>query len=140
MAKEGLFEQNWLLIDAENLVLGRLAAAVATILMGKNKPTYTPHVDTGDYVVIVNADKIKVSGKKSEQKMYDYYTHYIGGHKYVPFAEMMAKKPEKVIELAVKRMLPKSKLGANMLKKLKVYRGPEHEHIAQKPVKLELSL
>jgi len=140
MAKNGQFTQKWLLIDAENLVLGRLAAAVAPMLMGKNKPTYTPHVDTGDYIIIVNADKIRVTGKKDEQKMYDYYTHYIGGHKYLTFAEMMEKKPEKVIELAVKRMLPKSKLGDNMLKKLKVYSGPEHDNIAQQPEKLELSL
>ena len=140
MAKEGKVDQKWLLIDAQDLVLGRLAANVAPILMGKNKPTYTPHVDTGDYVVIVNADKIKVTGRKDEQKIYDYYTHFPGGHRYVTFAQMMEKAPEKVIELAIKRMLPKSKLGRAMLKKLRVYSGPEHEQVAQQPEKIELSM
>jgi len=140
MAKTGKVDQKWLLIDAEELVLGRLASSVATILMGKHKPIYTPHVDTGDYVIIVNAEKIRVTGKKDDQKMYDYYTSYPGGHKYVTFADMMENKPEKVVELAVKRMLPKSKLGRAMLKKLKIYRGAEHDNIAQQPEKLELSL
>jgi large subunit ribosomal protein L13 len=139
MAKNGQVDQKWLLIDAEDLVLGRLASSVATILMGKNKPTYTPHVDTGDYVVVVNADKIRVTGRKKDQKTYDYYTRYPGGHKYVSFQEMMENKPERVVELAVKRMLPKNKLGRNMLKKLKIYRGPEHDHIAQQPEKMELA-
>ena len=106
--------------------------------MGKNKPTYTPHVDTGDYVIVVNAQKITVTGKKAQTKEYDYYTHHPGGHKFVSFADMMERKPEKVIELAVRRMLPKNKLGKQMLKKLKVYRGPEHEHQAQQPEKIEL--
>ncbi len=140
MAKTGEVDQKWLLIDADELVLGRLASSVATILMGKHKPIYTPHVDTGDYVIIVNAEKIKVTGKKDDQKMYDYYTRYPGGHKYITFADMMENKPEKVVELAVKRMLPKSKLGRAMLKKLKIYRGAEHDNIAQQPEKLELSL
>ncbi|HEX42137.1 MAG TPA: 50S ribosomal protein L13 [Phycisphaerales bacterium] len=139
MAKKHEVEQKWLLVDAEGLVLGRLAAQVAPILMGKNKPTYTPHIDTGDFVVIVNADKIKVSGKKAEQKEYDSYTRYPGGRKIRTFAEMLANRPEKIIQLAVRRMLPKSKLGGQMLKKLKVYRGPEHEHQAQKPEKIELN-
>jgi len=139
MAKKHEVEQKWLLVDAEGLVLGRLAAQVAPILMGKNKPTYTPHVDTGDFVVIVNADKIKVSGKKAEQKGYESYTRYPGGRKVRTFAEMLANRPEKIIQLAVRRMLPKSKLGGQMLKKLKVYRGPEHEHQAQKPEKIELN-
>lgn len=138
VAKEGLFEQKWLLVDAQDAILGRMASKIAPILMGKNKPTYTSHIDTGDYVVVVNADKIRVTGKKAESKEYDYYTHFPGGHKYVSFAEMMAKKPEKVIELAVRRMLPKNKLGRVMLKKLKVYRGGEHEHQAQSPEKIEL--
>ena len=138
MAKNNQVEQKWLLIDAEGAILGRMAAKIAPILMGKNKPTYTPHVDTGDYVVVVNADKIKLTGKKAVTKEYDYYTHHPGGHKYVSFAEMMDRKPEKVIELAVRRMLPKNKLGRQMLKKLKVYRGPEHENQAQKPEKIEL--
>ena len=138
MAKKEQVDHKWLLVDAQDAILGRLAAKIAPILMGKNKPTYTPHVDTGDYVVVINAEKIKVTGKKSETKEYDYYTHFPGGHKYVSFADMMVRKPEKVIELAVRRMLPKNKLARVMLKKLKVYRGPEHENQAQKPEKIEL--
>lgn len=140
MAKSGDFEQKWLEIDADGLVLGRLAAAVAPILMGKHKPTYTPYVDTGDYVIIVNADKIKVTGRKDQQKVYDYYTHFPGGHRYVTFEEMMEKNPEKVVQLAIKRMLPKNKLGRAMLSKLKIYSGSEHEHVAQQPEKLKLSV
>ena len=138
MAKEHEVDQKWLLVDAEGAVLGRLASKIAPILMGKTKPTYTPHVDVGDYVVVVNAEKVKVTGKKAQTKEYDYYTHHPGGHKYVSFADMMAKRPEKVIELAVRRMLPKNRLGRQMLKKLKVYRGPDHEHQAQGPEKIEL--
>jgi large subunit ribosomal protein L13 len=138
MAKNETVERKWVLVDAENAILGRMATKIATILMGKNKPTYTPHVDTGDYVVVVNAEKIQLTGKKAETKEYDYYTHFPGGHKYVSFADMMAKKPEKVIELAVKRMLPKNKLGRKMLSKLKVYKGPDHNNQAQKPEKIEL--
>jgi large subunit ribosomal protein L13 len=138
MAKKEQCEVRWMLVDADGAVLGRMAAKIAPILMGKNKPTYTPHVDTGDYVVVVNAEKVRVTGKKAKDKEYDYYTHYPGGHKFVSFADMMAKKPEKVIELAVSRMLPKNKLRRRMLKKLKVYRGPEHDHQAQKPEKIEL--
>ncbi|MBC8218505.1 MAG: 50S ribosomal protein L13 [Planctomycetes bacterium] len=138
MAKKHEVEQKWLLVDAEGAILGRMAAKIAPILMGKTKPTYTPHVDVGDYVVVVNAEKVKLSGKKAETKEYDHYTHHPGGHKYVSFADMMAKKPEKVIELAVRRMLPKNKLARQMLKKLKVYRGAEHEHQAQKPERIEL--
>ena len=138
MAKKEQVEHRWLLVDAENAILGRMAARIAPMLMGKNKPTYTPHVDTGDYVIVVNADKVMVTGKKAETKQYDYYTHFPGGHKYVSFADMMAKKPEKVVELAVRRMLPKNKLGRQMLKKLKVYRGPEHNQQAQQPEKIEL--
>ena len=106
--------------------------------MGKTKPTYTPYVDTGDYVIVVNAEKIRLTGKKAQAKQYDYYTHYPGGRKFVSFKDMMAKKPEKVVELAVKRMLPKNKLGRKMFKKLKVYRGSEHKHTAQRPEKIEL--
>ncbi|MHC4637149.1 MAG: 50S ribosomal protein L13 [Planctomycetota bacterium] len=138
VAKKEQVDQKWLLVDAEGAILGRMASKIAPILMGKNKPTYTPHVDTGDYVVVINAEKVKVTGAKAEAKEYDYYTYYPGGHKYVSFADMMAKKPEKVIELAVRRMLPKNKLGKQMLTKLKVYRGGEHEHQAQKPEKIEL--
>ena len=138
MAKKSNVEQKWLLVDADGAVLGRMAAKIAPMLMGKTKPTYTPHIDTGDYVVVVNAEKVRLTGKKANVKEYDYYTHFPGGHKYVSFAEMLAKKPEKVVELAVRRMLPKNALGRNMLKKLKVYRGPEHEHQAQQPEKIEL--
>ena len=138
MAKKNEVEQKWLLVDADGAILGRMAAKIAPILMGKNKPTYTPHVDTGDYVIVVNAGKIRLTGKKQQVKEYDYYTHHPGGHKVVSFADMMAKKPEKVVELAVKRMLPKNALGRKMLKKLKVYSGPEHEQQAQKPEKIEL--
>lgn len=138
VAKENQVEQKWLLVDAEGAILGRMAAKIAPILMGKTKPTYTPHIDTGDYVIVVNAEKIRVTGKKAESKEYDYYTHYPGGHKYVSFADMMARKPEKVIQMAIRRMLPKNRLARQMLKKLKVYRGPEHEHQAQRPVKIEL--
>ena len=106
--------------------------------MGKNKPTYTPHVDTGDYVVVINAEKIKVTGRKADTKHYDHYTYYPGGYKTVSFNEMLEDYPERVIEFAVKRMLPKNKLGREMLKKLKVYRGSEHEHHAQRPEKIEL--
>jgi large subunit ribosomal protein L13 len=139
MAKKNEVEQKWLLVDAEDAILGRMAAKIAPILMGKTKPTYTPHVDVGDYIVVVNAEKVRVTGKKAEQKEYDWYTHHPGGHKYASFAEMMRKKPERVIELAVRRMLPKNKLGRKMLKKMKVYRGPDHEHQAQQPEPIELS-
>jgi large subunit ribosomal protein L13 len=138
LAKKGEIEQKWWLVDADGAVLGRMAAKIAPILMGKTKPTYTPNVDVGDFVIVINADKVKVTGKKAEAKEYDYYTLYPGGHKYISFAEMMAKRPEKVIELAVRRMLPKNALARTMLRKLKVYRGPEHDHQAQKPEKLEL--
>ena len=136
--KEEQVEHKWVLVDADGAILGRMASKIAPILMGKTKPTYTPHVDTGDYVIVVNAEKIKLTGKKAQVKQYDHYTHHPGGHKFVSFADMMAKKPEKVIELAVRRMLPKNKLGRVMLRKLKVYRGPEHDHQAQRPQKIEL--
>jgi large subunit ribosomal protein L13 len=136
--KKGQVDQKWVLVDAANAVLGRLAAKIAMILMGKTKPTYTPFVDTGDFVVVVNAEKIKVTGKKAEAKEYQTYSRYPGGQKTITFAEMMAKSPEKVIELAVKRMMPRNKLGRVMLSKLKIYKGSEHEHQAQKPQKIEL--
>ncbi len=138
MAKTGQVDQAWYLVDAKDAVLGRLAVKIAMTLMGKNKPIYTPHVDTGDFVVVVNAEKVRVTGTKAESKTYPYYTLYVGGYKTPSFKEMMEKKPEKVIELAVKRMLPKSKMGVAMLKKLKVYRGGEHTHQAQQPVKMEI--
>ena len=138
LAKDPGDNRTWRVVDAEGQTLGRLAVRIANVLRGRDKPTYTPHVDTGDYVIVINADKIKVTGKKAQAKEYDYYTYHPGGHKYVSFADMMAKKPEKVIELAVRRMLPKNALGRKMLKKLKVYRGQEHDHQAQKPQKIEL--
>jgi large subunit ribosomal protein L13 len=138
MAKTGEVEQAWYVIDAENAVLGRLAAKVAMMLMGKHKPTYTAHVDTGDFVVILNAEKVQMTGKKAQAKEYPYYTQHPSGYRITTYAEMMEKKPEKVIEMAVRRMLPKNKLGMAMLKKLKVYKGSKHEHQAQKPVKMEI--
>jgi large subunit ribosomal protein L13 len=138
MAKKEQAEHKWLLVDAEGLVLGRMAAKIVPLLMGKTRPTYTPHVDGGDYVIVVNAEKIRVTGKKAQQIEYDYYTLYPGGHRFISFAEMMAKHPERVIKLAVRRMLPKNKLGMKMLTRLKVYRGPDHNHQAQRPEKIEL--
>jgi large subunit ribosomal protein L13 len=115
-----------------------MATQIALILMGKTRPTYTPHVDGGDFVVVVNAEKVRVTGNKAEQREYDYYTHYPGGHRYTSFADMFAARPEKVIELAVKRMLPKNKLGRRMILRLKIVRGPEHDHHAQKPEKITI--
>ncbi|HZH92466.1 MAG TPA: 50S ribosomal protein L13 [Tissierellaceae bacterium] len=133
MAKANEVERKWYIIDAEDKVLGRLATEIATILRGKNKPIYTPHVDTGDFVIVINADKIKLTGKKLEQKNYTYHTGYPGGLRQVSYGELMEKNPEKIIELAVKGMLPKNSLGRQMYRKLKVYRGTEHGHQAQKP-------
>jgi large subunit ribosomal protein L13 len=137
-AKNEDVQHKWLIVDADGAILGRLAAKIAPILMGKHKPIYTPHVDTGDFVIVVNADKIRLTGKKDEAKLYDYYTFYPGGHKYVSFKDMMKRRPERVLELAVKRMMPKTAMGENMLKKLKAYRGPDHKHTAQQPEKIEL--
>ena len=133
MANPDKIERKWYVVDAEGCTLGRLASGVASVLRGKNKPQFTPHVDTGDYVIIVNADKVKVTGKKMDQKIYYHHSDYVGGMKETTLKEMMAKKPEKVIELAVKGMLPKGSLGRTMYKKLFVYAGPEHKHEAQKP-------
>ena len=137
-AKPGEVEREWLLVDATDLVLGRMATQIAAILKGKNKPTYTPHVDTGDFVVVINAEKIRVTGKKAEQKTYYRHTQYPGGLKAVPYRRMMEKHPERIIEKAVKGMLPKNTLGRAMGMKLKVYAGPEHPHAAQDPRKIEL--
>ena len=126
-------ERKWYVVDAADKPLGRVAATVASILRGKHLPTFTPNVDTGDYVIIVNADKVAVTGKKMDQKIYYHHSEYVGGMKETTLKEMMAKKPEKVIELAVKGMLPKGPLGRTMYKKLFVYAGPEHKHEAQKP-------
>ncbi|WP_409229020.1 50S ribosomal protein L13 [Gudongella sp. SC589] len=133
MAKANEVERKWYIIDAEDKVLGRLATEIATILRGKNKPIYTPHVDTGDFVIVINADKVKLTGKKLEQKNYTYHTGYPGGLRQVSYGKLMEKNPEKIIELAVKGMLPKNSLGRQMYRKLKVYRGTEHGHEAQKP-------
>ncbi|OAA23768.1 50S ribosomal protein L13 [Kosmotoga sp. DU53] len=131
-------ERKWYLVDATDVPLGRLASQVAKILMGKHKPTYTPHVDTGDFVIIINASKVKLTGKKLDQKIYYRYSGYPGGLKERTAREMLQKHPERVIKLAVKRMLPKTRLGAKMLKKLKIFTGPEHIHEAQKPETIEL--
>ena len=136
MANPDKIERKWYVVDAEGCTLGRLASGVASVLRGKNKPQFTPHVDTGDYVIIVNADKIKVTGKKLEQKIYYNHSDYVGGMRETTLKEMLAKKPERVIELAVKGMLPKGPLGRSMIKKLHVYAGPDHEQQAQKPVEL----
>ena len=133
MANPDKIERKWYVVDAEGCTLGRLASGVASVLRGKNKPQFTPHVDTGDYVIVVNADKIKVKGKKMDQKIYYNHSDYVGGMKETTLKEMMAKKPEKVVELAVKGMLPKGPLGREMYTKLFVYAGPEHKHAAQKP-------
>ena len=126
-------ERKWYVVDATDMTLGRLASEVAKVLRGKNKPIFTPHADTGDYVIIVNAAKVKVSGKKLDQKIYYHHSDYVGGMKETPLREMMDKKPERVVELAVKGMLPKGPLGREMYKKLHVYAGPEHNQAAQKP-------
>ncbi|NIQ54256.1 MAG: 50S ribosomal protein L13 [Gammaproteobacteria bacterium] len=131
-------ERAWWVVDAEDKVLGRLASEVAQVLRGKHKPMYTPHLDTGDYVVVVNAEKIRLTGKKAQQKTYFRHSGYMGGEKHIPFERMRAEHPERVIELAVKGMLPKNNLGRLMRKKLKVYAGPEHPHEAQQPEKLEI--
>ena len=133
MANPDKIERKWYVVDAEGCTLGRLASGVASVLRGKNKPQFTPHFDTGDYVIVVNADKIKVTGKKMDQKIYYNHSDYVGGMKETTLKEMMAKKPEKVVELAVKGMLPKGPLGREMYTKLFVYAGPEHKHAAQKP-------
>ncbi|SET35037.1 50S ribosomal protein L13 [[Clostridium] polysaccharolyticum] len=138
MASASNIERKWYVIDAQDQTLGRLCSEVAKILRGKNKPIYTPHMDCGDNVIVVNAEKIKVTGKKMEQKIYYRHSDYVGGMKETTLKEMMAKKPEDVITLAVKGMLPKGPLGRSMIKKLHVYAGPEHDNAAQKPEVLEL--
>jgi large subunit ribosomal protein L13 len=140
MANSNDIKRKWYVIDAEGKVLGRLASEVAKILRGKNKPEYTPHVDVGDNVIILNADKIVLTGKKLEQKYYRHHTLYPGGLKEEKYKSFMKRKPEKVIELAVKRMLPKNSLGRAMYKKLNVYAGSEHKHQAQKPEVLEVNI
>ena len=140
MASPATIERKWYVVDATGYTLGRLASEVAKVLRGKNKPVFTPHVDTGDYVIVVNADKIKVTGKKLDQKIYYHHSDYVGGMKETTLREMLAKKPEKVVELAVKGMLPKGPLGREMFTKLHVYAGAEHPHAAQKPEELKLNI
>ena len=133
MANPDKIERKWYVVDAEGMTLGRLASEVAKVLRGKNKPIFTPHIDTGDYVIVVNAEKIKVTGKKLDQKVYYRHSGYVGGIKETTLKEMLNKHPERVIEFAVKGMLPKGPLGRQMYTKLFVYAGPDHKHAAQKP-------
>ncbi len=137
-AKPGELKADWYIVDAADQVLGRLAAKISIIVQGKNKPTYTPHVDTGDFVVVLNADKIRVTGQKAAVIEYDTYSRYPGGRKLYSYERMLDLHPEKVLELAIKRMLPKSKMGRNILGKVKIYRGESHPHSAQQPKKIEL--
>jgi len=137
-AKKEEVDHHWYLVNAEGKVLGRLAAGVAKVLRGKHKPTYTPHVDTGDFIVVVNAGKVSLTGRKLKNKTYYRYTGYPGGIKEMSAEKLLAKKPTEMIRMAVKGMLPKNSLGRQMLRKLKVYAGPNHPHKAQKPVSLEI--
>ena len=138
MASPATIERKWYVVDATDMTLGRMASEVAKVLRGKNKPTFTPFIDTGDYVIVVNAEKISVTGKKLDQKTYFRHSDYVGGVREVSLREKLATKPEEVIEHAVKGMLPKGPLGRQMLKKLFVYAGPEHKHAAQKPEVLDI--
>ena len=133
MASPATIDRKWYVVDATGMTLGRLASEVAKVLRGKNKPIFTPHIDTGDYVIVINAEKIAVTGKKLDQKVYHHHSDYVGGMKETTLREKLAKKPEEVIEGAVKGMLPKGPLGRQMYTKLFVYAGPEHKHAAQKP-------
>ena len=133
MASPSTIERKWYVVDASAYTLGRLASEVAAVLRGKNKPTFTPDIDTGDFVIVVNAEKVKLTGKKLDQKIYYHHSDYVGGMKETTLREMMAKKPEKVIEMAVKGMLPKGPLGREMYRKLHVFAGPDYKHQAQKP-------
>lgn len=136
--KAGEIQRHWFVVDARDQVLGRLATRVATVLKGKHKPTYSTHLDVGDYVIVVNARDVRLTGRKADQKEYFRHSGYMGGERMIPFRTMLAKRPERVIELAVKGMLPKNALGRQQLRKLKVYAGPEHPHAAQVPRELEL--
>lgn len=140
VAKPLEIERKWYVVDADGKTLGRLASEVAKILRGKHKPIFTPHVDTGDFVIVVNAEKVKVTGKKMDQKMYRWHTGYVGNLKERTFREMSQRNPEKIVELAIKGMLPHNSLGSQMYTKLKVYAGPEHKHEAQMPEVLEFNL
>ncbi|MCK4658492.1 MAG: 50S ribosomal protein L13 [Phycisphaerae bacterium] len=133
MAKTGELQPRWHHVDAEGKILGRMAVEIARVLMGKHKPTYTPHIDTGDFVVVTNAERIRVTGRKADTMHYDRYSYYPGGYKETPYRRVLAHHPERIITESVRRMLPKSALGRKMLKKLKVYRGESHPHAAQQP-------
>lgn len=135
--KAGEIEREWLLVDAQDQVLGRLATRVASLLRGKHKPTFSPHLDVGDYVIVVNAAEVRLTGRKADQKEYFRHSGYMGGERFIPFKTMLAKRPERVIELAVKGMLPKNALGRHMLGKLRVYAGAEHPHAPQQPRDIE---
>ena len=138
LAKPNEVERKWYVVDAEGMVLGRLASQVASILRGKNKPTYTPNVDTGDHVIIINAEKAILTGKKLDQKLYRRHSGYISGMKEIPYRRLMETKPELVVYEAVRGMLPHNSMGRTMIKKLRVYKGAQHDHAAQKPVAIEL--
>ena len=138
MAKAEEVQRKWYVVDATDMVLGRLASNVANVLRGKNKPTYTPNVDTGDFVIIVNCDKVRLTGKKLEKKFYTYHTGYVGGLKQIQYKKLMEEKPDKAVMLAVKGMLPKNSMGRKQLKRLRVFVGAEHTHEAQKPEVLKL--
>ncbi|KPK31371.1 MAG: 50S ribosomal protein L13 [Nitrospira bacterium SG8_3] len=138
VAKEQEIEKKWYLVDAENRVLGRLATQIAARLRGKHKPIFTPHADTGDFIVVINADKIALKGAKLDQKLYYRHSGYMGGLKKTSARELLEKKPEELLRIAVKGMLPKNSLGRRQLKKLKIYAGPDHPHEAQEPEKLEI--
>lgn len=138
IAKPADIERKWYVVDADGKTLGRLATEVATVLRGKHKPTYTPHMDCGDYVIVINAEKVEVTGKKRKEKVYKRHTGYPGGLRETTFEKLIAKKPEEIVRHAVKGMMPNGKLGRQMYKKLKVYAGPEHNHQAQKPEVLEV--
>lgn len=140
MANPNTIERKWYVVDAEGKTLGRLAAEVAKVLRGKNKPTFTPHVDTGDHVIVINAEKVRLTGKKLTQKTYFRHSGYPGGSTFVTAGNMLEKQPERVVEMAVRGMLPKNKLGAQIYRKLNVYAGPEHPHAAQKPEVLEFDI
>ncbi len=138
MAKAEEVERKWYVVDADGKTLGRLASEVAKILRGKHKPIYTPHVDTGDHVIVINAEKVRLTGKKLDQKMYRRHSQYPGGLKEIPYRQLMEKRPTEAVYKAVKGMLPKNSLGRKMLKKLRVYAGPDHKHEAQQPEMLEI--
>jgi large subunit ribosomal protein L13 len=140
MAKPGEVPQRWLLIDASNQVVGRLAVQIATILRGKHRPEYTPHQDTGEFVIVINADKVRFTGKKMQTKTYQWYTRYPGGQKEVSARELLEKHPERILMEAVKRMVPRNRLGRQQMSKLKIYAGPQHPHQAQQPQEYKLEL